>query len=170
MKMKRFAASVLALLLVLSLCAGARALPEEAEYRSTRRFLELLDDQKVKYVLEGLDGEEDEVVRVTYRLEDENVSFRLCFTPDGEHCAIYAWDLVAFDPADTDRLLREVNGLNRRYHACVFTVDEAEATVTACADVIFRTSGSDEICYEALQGMARVVNAGLGVLLPYEKE
>ena len=77
---------------------------------------------------------------------------------------------MAFDPADTDRVLREVNALNRQYHYCVFTVDETEATVTACTDVIFRTSGSDEICYEALQGMARVVNAALGVLLPYEKE
>lgn len=167
---KRFASLVLSLLLVLSLSAGAQALPEEVSYRSTRRFLELMDDQKVKYVYEGLDAEQDEVVRVTYRLEDENVSFHLCFSQDGEHCSICAWDLVAFDPADTDRVLRDVNGLNRQYHSCVFTVDETEATVSACADVIFRTSGSDEICYEALRSIARVVNAGLGVLLPYEKE
>ncbi len=168
--MKRMVSSVLALLLVLSLSGVALAVPSEVEYRSTRRFLELMDDQGVKYIHEGLDEEQDEVVRITYRLEDENVSFRLCFSEDGEHCAIYAWDLAAFDPADTDRVLREVNSLNRQYHACVFTVDETEATVTACADVIFRTTGSDEICYEALQGMARVVNAALGVLLPYEKE
>ena len=168
--MKRFAASALALLLTLSLSAGALALPQEVEYRSTRRFLELMDDQKVKYTYEGLDGEKDEVVRVVYRLEEENVSFRLFFSEDGEHCSIYAWNLIAFDPADTDQLLREINGLNRLYNYCVFTLDESDSTVAACTDVIFRTSGSDEICYEALRNMARIVNAGLDVLLPYVKE
>ncbi len=166
---KHLTALILFLALALS-ASAALALPEEVAWKSTRRFLELMDEQQVKYTYEGLDAEKDEAVRVSYRMDEIIVPFRLYFAEDGEHCTICVWNLIAFDPADTEKLLREVNALNQLYRYCVFTVDEKDATVTASLSLIFRTAGADEICYEALRSMARIVDAGLDALLPYAKK
>ena len=169
--MKKALALFLTALLLLSLASAALAVPDNVTYRPTRRFLELLDEEGIKYQYRGIDQDNDEYVVITYTIEDDHdCRMNLYFNEDLEHCSIRVWNLIDFDEANLVDVYRACDELNSSYKYIRFYVDETDYSVTASYDIIFRSTGADEICREAIRKMVNVCDAAIPTLAAYEKK
>ena len=147
--MKRWFAFLIAAVLILSVSA-AFAVPKNVEYRSTRRFLELLDEKEIKYTYTGVNSDDLESVKVSYNLSVGTADVLMLFNEDNEHCSLRVWNLIDFDESRLNEMYAVCNALKSNYKYCSFYVDESDFSVSVSMDLIYRSSGSDEICYEAL--------------------
>lgn len=166
--MKRRFAFFVAAMLILSVSA-AYALPKNVMYSSTRGFLELLDEKEIKYTYNGVNDDDIESVNVIYNLDVGKANVLLLFSQDNEHCSLRVWNLIDFEQSRLEEMYAVCNQMNSNYKYCTFYVDERDYSISVSMDLIYRSSGSDEICYEALIRCIRICDDAMGTLKNYMK-
>lgn len=162
---------ILSALLLLVMCAAAcvPALAETAQFSSTRSFLSLLDEADMKYTVRGIDEDGDEYV--TVKVSDENTAYTIYyfFESDQEHTAIFVWNLIEFDPADTLKVMQVCNTLNYEYNYSCFYVDETDNTVTCSMNLIYRDDGVGLVVTEATLYLMEIIEVAYPSLAVYAK-
>ena len=160
-------AVLVTLLLTFSL---AFAVPNNVTYQNTRRFLETMDDNEIKYSYMGIDDTNDEEVKTEFSYSGGSLSVRIWFTEDNELCSIRIWNLIDINPAYLDSAYRICNDLNSKYKYTTFYVDTSDNSITVSLDVILRnTASSGEIAYEGLMHILSIADQAYEDLKPLEK-
>ena len=136
MKMaKRVLAFAMILALLVSL--GAPAFAEEAQYATTKSFLEQIAEVdgfecEVKRIIEG-DTEKYEMVSVKYEgdMSDYKTNIQLLFSENLDEVQIYVYNLINFDAANYADVLDAVNSVNASGTGVKLFVDKSDNSVTA---------------------------------------
>ena len=163
---------LLAFLLAALLCMGAvtSALGEEAQYSTTKDFLELLDQENLSYHFAGTISSDEEYVFLDN--EDENFAYTInvYFHPDNDRACAYVWNIITFEDADFANVLRVVNDLNYSYKYTRFYVDETDNTVTCALTLILHDDNdAGDIVLEGLLRMASILKNAYPMLVEYDK-
>ena len=155
---KRLFAVLLALCLFLSLSVPAFAV--SAEYSTTKAFLKVMDREKNKYTVEGVDEDGDEKVSVSVKGDNKKtIEVRIFFNEDLDVVSMRCWYVISFDKADLDRVLTAVNQINNDYRFVKFVVDESDYSVDAKIDCPLRDDDiAGEIAYDALFYIENIVD------------
>lgn len=128
--------SALALILALLLLPGA-AFAEDAQYETTRAFLEGVKDMdgfscEFMGAVE-IDSVYYEMLRVTYYGEGSVYvsNMQLLFSEKLDEAEIYVYNLINFEPGRLAELLEAVNDMNAACPGIKFFVDKSDYSVTA---------------------------------------
>lgn len=136
-------------------------------YSSTRSFIYLLDDANIKYTVYGVLDGGDECVTVSNSGDYFSYDIDYFFDSNLENAALRVFDIITYKDADYVNVLKTVNDLNSRYKYVKLYADESDNTVTADADLIFRTHDVGEICLEATLYMAQFLDTAYKELRIY---
>ncbi len=155
---RKLFAVLLALCLVFSLSVPAFAV--SAEYSTTKAFLKVMDREKNKYTVEGLDDDEDEKVSVSFTGDNKkDIDVIIFFDKDLDAVSMRSWYVISFEKADLDKVLSVVNQLNSDYKFVKFVVDESDYSVDAKIDCPLRDDrNAGEIAYDALYYVVNIVD------------
>ncbi|MBR3763475.1 MAG: hypothetical protein IKK57_02855 [Clostridia bacterium] len=170
--MKKILAAALAM--VLCLCMGAAAAESgengaTAVFATTQAFMEMLDEAEIDYVYRGLDQDGDEHIAAAD--PDKNISYTIhyYFEDDLQHTAIFVWNIITFDPADTLRVMHLCSGLNYDYNYTCWYVDETDNTVTCSMNLIYRDENVGQVVTEATLYLMRIIESAYPSLSVYDK-
>lgn len=144
--MKKFLAALLMTILCMSACA---AFADTAEFTTTADFLRMLDDAEMVYTNYGIDQDGDEHVSVKVREDFTDYTIHYYFEADQEHTAIFVWNIIEFDAADTLKVMHVCNTLNYEYNYTCFYVDTTDNTVTCSMNLIYRDENVGLVTTEA---------------------
>ena len=155
---RKLLAALLALCLVFSLSVPAFAV--SAEYSTTKAFLKVMDREKNKYTVEGIDEDEDEQVTVSVKGDNKKkIEVLIFFNKDLDVVSMRSWYVISFDKANLEKVLSAVNQLNSDYKFVKFVVDESDYSVDAKIDCPIRDDDSaGEIAYDALYYVVNIVD------------
>lgn len=134
---KRLLSLVMVLALLASLSAAASA--EEAQYKTTKAFLEEIrevpDFQCELMGIVTAEGENYEMVRVKYvgEVSDYESNLQLLFSEDCGEVQLYLYKLISFQEEKLAAVLKAVNALNSLRSCVKYYVDLSDNTVTAGA-------------------------------------
>ena len=168
--MKKLTATLLALILMISIAVPALGESTNGTYDSTKQFIAALESEDISYDYSGVDSHDYDVVTVDLEGDNITVSLYFYFNSDGEDVAIRVWDLITYDESMDDAVVRAANTLNQNYRFAYFYGD-TDFTVTGSMDVIFH-AGDDigAICYDAMMFVADVCDKAYPDLLPYSNK
>jgi hypothetical protein len=168
--MKKLTALLLTLILMISIAIPALSESTNGTYDSAKQFIAALEKEDIGYDYLGVDSHEYDVVNVELEGDNTTVSLYFYFNSDGEDVAIRVWDLITYDEAMDDAVVRAANTLNQNYRFAYFYGD-TDFTVTGSMDVIFH-DGDDigAICYDAMMFVADVCDTVYPDLLPYSNQ
>lgn len=164
--MKRIAITALAILMLLSMSVGALAVPSNVAYQSTRSFLEVCDQEGLKYTYNGVDNDNDETVLLDYSLDNTSITVRVFFE-DEASCGIRVWYLITYDPSRLGEIVEACNNLNNQYRWVKFYADTSDNTVTASADVEFGDNPAGNVVRTMLRRVVNITNLGYNELMQY---
>ena len=165
--MKKWIAFLSALILSFSL--SAFALADEPQYTNTRAVAAYLDSVDISYTFAGK-VEGDETIYIGNTTGEINYDFALYFTEDNETVYIRVWNLITFDPARLDEVLRTVNQVNSQWSFTAWYVYEEDSTIVVRLDLIVREGDSvQDIVMEGLTRMHHIIKSGCEVLASYAK-
>lgn len=152
--MKKFVSLLLALLLTTA-CA-LPALAEEAQYASTRQFIQVLEKNNLKYTLGSVAQNQE---RITVAYTDDNlqtITFTLFFYDSNHSVHIRAWNVVDI-AAGKNYALNILNQLNNAYNYAKFALDESDSTLTVSADTYFNDGNAGTIAYDLMQVLLDII-------------
>ena len=166
---KKLFAFLLVLCLFLSLSVPAFAV--SAEYSTTKAFLKVMDREKSKYTVIGIDEDKDEQVNVSVRGDNmKRIEISIFFNEDLDAVGMRSWYVISFDKANLNKVLAAVNQLNCDYKFVKFAVDESDYSVDAKIDCPIRDDdNAGEIAYDALYYIENIVDEAYLVLKEFEK-
>lgn len=145
--MKKIISVFMILFIVASFSLPASAV--SASYSSTKSFIYILDDNNIKYTVNGIVEDDYECVSVNNSGDYFNYTIKYFFDSNLENASLRVWDIITFNDSDFYNVLKVVNDFNASHKYGRLYVDESDNTVTAASDLIFRTHDVDEICLEA---------------------
>ena len=168
--MKKLTVLLLTLLLISGMTLPALAKSTDGTYDSAKQFIAALEKEDIGYDYLGVDSNDYDVVNVDLTGENITVSLYFYFNSDGEDVAIRVWDLITYDEAMDDAVVRAANTLNQNYRFAYFYGD-TDFTVTGSMDVIFH-DGDDigAICYDAMMIVADVCDTVYPDLQQYSNQ
>ena len=166
---KRIFALLLAVMLLASLSIPAFAV--SAQYATTRAFLNALDDKNLKYTYVGIDNDDDEKVTISYSGDyKDTIKVNCFFDPDLDTVSLYVWNLIDFNEADYNKVLRSVDELNNDYKYATFCVDQSDWSVTAKYSMHIRTNSiCGEMVLDEVNSLVNVADIGYDTLQAYAK-
>ena len=166
---------LLAFSVILALVLSISPVPSyavQAQYATTQKFLDVLDENEMKYTWNGITDSGDE--KVTFRWAGENsddITALLYFDDDLDDVSLRVWNLVDFEEADYPLVLKVVNELNHRYRFVRFICDNSDWSVSLEADVpLHDGKESAEIAYDMLVYLVLIADEAYPDLLPYAAE
>ena len=166
---KKLFAFLLVLCIFLSLSVTAFAV--SAEYPTTQAFLKVMDREKSKYTVIGIDEDKDEQVSVSVRGDNKKkIEISIFFDEDLDVVSMRSWYVISFDKANLNKVLAAVNQLNSDYKFVKFVVDETDYSVDAKIDCPLRDDdNAGEIAYDALYYIENIVDEAYLELKEFEK-
>lgn len=169
MKKKQLISILAILALVLSLGAGAFA--DAPEYKSTKAFVEMMDDNQYRYDFYPKEEDGDsEIVFAEYQgdyMDDLSLS---AFFPDTEdEMFLYCFNMIDFDEADYLKALEAVNELNHENDYACFYVDTDDYSINAYWSVLLGEKDAKEIAEIALHSFLNAVDDSYDRIKSLEK-
>ena len=135
------------------------AFAASAQYANTRSFLGELDTYEIRYTLEGVDSDNNEIVHIKNKGDYYSYTIHYYFSEDNESVSIRIWNLIDFDSSDMDKVYLAVSQLNKTYKWVKFYADEIDNSVTLSADMIVRrNSGTGDIVLEMTLRIASILD------------
>ena len=165
--MKKFLALLLLTVLCVSACSAVFA--ETAQYASTADFVRMLEEADLKYTNRGIDQDGDEHVTLAVGEDFTDYVIHFFFEEDGQHTAIFVWNLITFDPADTLKVMHVCNSLNYKYKYTCFYVDTSDNTVTVSMNLIYRDDNVGLANVEATLFLMNIITEAYPSLAVYAK-
>lgn len=161
---------VFAALLLVSVMVCACALAVSPTFDNTRRVMDGLDSENIRYTLIGLtDDKEDEQIKVSYSGENmDSIDLNIYVGADNDYIRIYCWDIITFDESALPQLVSVVNDLNKEWAYIKFTCD-SDNTVTARFNAYAFGDGVGKIASEMVDSIVYVVDEAYPSLAPFNK-
>ncbi len=166
---KNLFALALALLMVLSFATPVFA--AEAQFDSTRSFLEGMNGFSdvtctVQGVAEDGNGAKQELVSIVYEGEmaKQPVNITACFPENNESVLFRVYNLMEVEDEQLMDILGRVNVINAAYSWVKFYVDFEDMSVTAESDVIIRPEVTADIGGAALVHLITVTESAMQLL------
>lgn len=170
--MKKTLLSMISVVLIaLLFCATALAVPSNVQYSTTKSFLEVLDSEGIHYICEGIDSDNDEVVKIQYGLDDNtSITVKCYLAEDGSECNMRVWNLIDYDIGSFDAVVQKVDEMNRTYRWTRFYTDPSDNSVTVAMDVVLRDNAdAGDICREALRHIVQICDDAYPSVKEYDK-
>ena len=165
--------AVLSVLLCAALLSAAGAAFGEAEYATTREFLNYCDENAIFAEYEGIySTSKREAVCLVFQNEAfGNIECVFLFDGSENSASLCLWDLLTVSPQKTDEALSLCNRLNHTYRYCKVSMDPQTRTVSMDADLTLTadTGTVGDQCYRYLVGMLQTVTQVIGDLRALEE-
>ncbi len=109
----------------------------------------------------GYDGENDEIIRISFDGTNINtMKFSLFFDDENQNVAVRCFNLGGIKVTEDKRaaLINAFNGLNRGYRWAKFYVDDDDNTVTVACDGVIRMDTAGEECHELIMRLCNIID------------
>jgi len=161
--MKRIAAMILTVLMMCVSCGTVLAEASgsaQAQYSTTRLFIETLEENNLRYEYLGIDSDGDEKVIIENTDSDLGITYTIYYYFDDDclNVDMRIWDFVTFNGEDYVDALYACNSSNCDWKYVTFYV-ESDNSVTAAMDVILRGDSAGEVTLEASLHIVSIVGS-----------
>ena len=156
---KRLVSCLLALTILLGLCASALAITtsNEGQYQTTRAFIKKLNAESLKYTYLDIESNKNEHVRVVFESKEfDSITFDIFFDEDEDGVGIRVWNLVKVK-SSKNYALNAVNSLNYQYKYARFYLDETDDTVTCSMDAYLDEDCAGAVTYRMLMVLMDII-------------
>lgn len=157
--MKKLLAVILLTALLCSFCATAFA--SEGEYKNTRSFLSICDENGIKYTYKGLDEKGNDIVLIDNQGDDSDFDYtiRYYFDKDGDLVALRVWYIIEYAEKDYYEVLETCNALNKQWKYVKLYADTEDNTVSADMDIMLPGDGyNGELIWDATLIMVNLLD------------
>ena len=157
--MKKLISLILAVLMLLSLCASAFA--EEPVLASTKSLTAVLDSQNLTYTCYGLDNDGDDHLSIGVSNDELGLKYtmELFFSDDLEAAYAYVWYLISYSAENQAAVTALCNEINSAYRYATFNADDRDNTVTFKYATFLRSvDDAGAIVFDMMTTMANVID------------
>ena len=165
--------TMIALLIVVSILmsVGIPAFAVNAQYSTTKAFLNAMDEESYKYTYVGIDNDNDEKITVKFNGDYmDTVNVNIYFNQDLDVVTMRVWDVIDFNEDDYEKVLLACNDLHRQYKFVTFLVDTSDWSVTAKLDCPIRPGKNcGDICVDGMEYIVNITDLAYDSLSVYGK-
>lgn len=146
------------LLTVLFVSFASMAFAETAQYHSTQVFLDYLDQKSVKYKYSGVDSDADEVVKVSYSVDNyDSLTITLFFDEDCDSVSMRMWNILTAT-AGKNFILNTLAELNADYKYAKFVYDPDDSSIQAELDMYINANTCGRPVLDAISTLITIVD------------